>query len=78
MVNQIITPDHKRWEEFINKLRVVVHDHYDFIGQGNCTGDLKHSERVLRMMGNVDVEGTLEFIRNNVAECDHKVLVIAS
>ena len=74
---KIITPDHPRWEEFIEKLRFIVHDHYDFIGRGSCTGDLTHSERILRLMGNVDVEGTLEYIRTNVAECDHKILVIA-
>jgi hypothetical protein len=81
MEKQVIQPGHHRWEEFTEKLRATLYDHpekegVEFLAEGRCRGDLRYSERILRLMGNVDVEPTLEHLRSRIGECDHLVLAI--
>jgi hypothetical protein len=78
---QIIQPDYPRWEEFTDKLSATLYAHsekdgIEFLPEGRCRGDLRHSERILRLMDNVDVEATLEHFRGKIGKCDHLILVM--
>jgi Protein of unknown function (DUF2695) len=69
--NDIIHPDNPRWGEFTEAL-------YKSLGYeklpGSCINDLSHATKVLTEMGNVDIEGTLEYCRDNGGFCDCEIL----
>jgi len=78
MDRKILTSDHPRWDEFIDKLRYAMTRHAEFESDCSCSGDLKISKRILDTMQEVDTESSLEYIRTTFGECDCVVLKITS
>jgi len=60
---EVIVPGHRRWDEFVDRFSRL---------RSNGPG-LAGTMRALQRMGNVDVEGTLEAMRNHGAYDDGEV-----
>jgi hypothetical protein len=75
---KVLTPDSPRWNEFAEGLFAMI-DHYNCDGDGD--GDSKpenvhrHSKLVMGQMGNVDVDGSLEYFHEHGGHCDCEVLL---
>ena len=78
MEKKILTNDHAGWEEFIEKLRYVMVAHTEFESEISCNKDFRNAKRILSNMPGIDVEGTLEYLKENFGTCDCKVLKVAS
>lgn len=66
-----------KWSEFTDVLDRRLSAHPDEIVASRCKGDLTYSERILRNRDDIEAEGTLEYIRAEIGDCDCDVLDIA-
>ncbi len=78
MPKQLIKRGDRKWSEFTDELDRRLSAHPDEDASSRCKGDLTYTERILRNMDNVDVEGTLEYIHAEIGDCDCDVMDIAS
>ncbi len=62
----ILTPEHKRWSEFKEKLW----DEYQKYG---CRHDHSLTRKILRQMGGFDIENTIEYFCSEGGYCDCEV-----
>lgn len=71
---ELLTPDHQRWSELMNKLNEAL---FTYIGKklcNKCKGDFRNSIGILRSMGNIDIAKTLNFFRKHGGFCDCEIL----
>jgi hypothetical protein len=63
-----MTPKHRRWQEFCNKLGVLALD---------CAGTRERpfARAILASMGSFDIEGSLAYFDNHQAYCDCEILL---
>jgi hypothetical protein len=71
---ELLTPDHQRWSELKSKLNEILFTYIDNKLYSRCKGDLRYSIRILKSMGNIDVEKTLKFFRKHHGYCDCEIL----
>ena len=77
MKKRILTPDHNDWEVYIDKLSFVLRAHIDDeLSINNCKNDLRYTEKILKSFPDIDVQGTIAFIKEEFGDCDCKVLAI--
>jgi hypothetical protein len=77
MGKKILTPDHKDWDRFVFKLRNLLFVHTEeWSPETNCKNDLRHTENILKFSPDIDVQGTIEFIKKEFGDCDCKLLTI--
>ena len=76
MAKLILTPKHYYWQEFCDKLSSLLNAHSDDVSTGNCKGDFRYSERILRTFSNIDVEGTIADFKIRYGDCDCQVLTL--
>jgi hypothetical protein len=76
----MLTPDSARWTEFCNSLIEALAPQVldgDKISDGDlmfgCDNTLKHSEQILRAMGGIDVDLTLDYFEDHGGFCDCEV-----
>lgn len=65
---EIITKDSPRWDEFITRLDTL-------LAEWDCTTDQEQTNRALEAMGNVDIDGTPEYLRSKGGYCDCEVMM---
>ena len=62
--DDVMTPDHPRWKFFIEELsRSLI-----------CTRTTQNAQRVLKAMGKLDVEASLEALRLLHGRCDCEIV----
>ena len=79
-----MTPDHPRWPEFIERLKGVegVRFLYDEMGNADiehtaCDGEtLTRSARILASMPGIEVEASLEWLKDQGLFCDCGVVLM--
>ena len=67
---EILTKENIRLAEFTRYL-------YEALGDPdncNCKNDFTHTERILKNMGGIDIEGTIEYFEQNSAFCDCEII----
>ena len=77
---ELMTPEHPLWEEFISRLEGP--EGCDFKDDENgdivwkCAGgmDQTYAEKILKTMKNIDVESSLQFMRDNGGHCDCEII----
>ena len=70
MSKTIMSPDHHDWDEFAFRLQ-------RHLAEGACTGksDRPYTTTILKAMGTIDVEGSLEYFESFGGNCDCEVLL---
>jgi hypothetical protein len=75
---ELLTPDNVRWTGFCNLLIAALAGTGDDISDTDlmrgCDNTLKQSEQILRAMGGVDVDLTLDYFEDRGGYCDCEVL----
>ncbi len=75
MGNNILTPKHKYWSALRYRLDQIVNTYIEGKPVFKCKHDLRHTTKILRSLPNIDVEGTLEFLKEQGGFCDCEVLM---
>ena len=78
MEKNILTPKHKYCSALCSRLDQMVNTHVKGKPVFDCKHDLRHTTKVLRSLPNIDVEGTLEFLKEQGGFCDCEVLMNVS
>ncbi len=69
---EIMTPNHRRWIEFYNKLA-------EGVDNEGCSGDTdrNNARKVLKMMGfdNQSIEGSFKYFEGSGGFCDCEILL---
>lgn len=75
MEKSILTPEHKSWWAFSDKLHSALDPFDDSLNLSKhlCQNDLQFCTDTLENLGDIDVEGTLEHFKNMGGHCDCKV-----
>lgn len=76
---EILTPDHPRWLEFVNKLLGPEGCNFWQDGDGEthwqCDGDLSNARKILRKhFPEVNIDKTLEYFQENGGICDCEIV----
>ena len=72
-----MTKEHPAWEEYLERLHVLVYCHAESESERDCDGTLRHTRRILSHMGGIDVDESIRYIEANAGECDCKALAAA-
>jgi hypothetical protein len=75
MAKNILTPKHKYWSALRYRLDQMVNTYIEGKPVFKCKHDLRHTTKILRSLPNIDVEGTLEFLKEQGGFCDCEVLM---
>jgi hypothetical protein len=75
---EILTPESPRWDKFADALFEATRVP-DYADAWLCDGDAgdhvyRYAKAVMASMGNVDIEGSIEFFRNHGGFCDCEIL----
>jgi hypothetical protein len=75
---EILTPKSPRWDEFADGIHWMMTQGCDE-GEWRCDGDSgehvhRYAKTMMRNMGNVDIEDTLAYCKENGGYCDCEIL----
>jgi hypothetical protein len=71
MKKSILTPEHIYWDVFCREFLEMLLSDNGSNPYCECQDDLlRHSKEVLKSIGDIDIEGTLEFFKNYGVYCD--------
>ena len=65
---ELMTPDCLRWDEFVKKLKRK-------LNRSACNNDYSFSRKILTKMGDVDIDASIEFFKENGGHCDCEVIL---
>lgn len=71
--NQILTKKHNCWEKLIVRLENALNKSQN--GSFGCHGDLRHTKKILKSLSNIDVKGTIKYLKDHGGFCDCEVLM---
>lgn len=74
MEKDILTPKHRYWSAFYFRLDQMINTHVHGKPVFRCYNDLRHSKKILKSLHNIDVEGSVEFLKNRGGYCDCEVI----
>lgn len=77
MNKDILTKDRNSWEEYIGKLEHLLNSHMENTGVYKCRHDFTYTRRILNNMPGIDVDGTIEYLRNEFGNCDCEVYTVS-
>jgi hypothetical protein len=66
--NEVMTIESQRWQEFCARLARAV-------SPNTCGHDHGEAEKILKEMGNIDVEASIDYFENNGGYCDCEILL---
>ncbi len=74
-MNEVMTPDHLRWNEFLEALCDKNHlDAPDVSGTTKCDNTHQHTRAILKEMGGFNIEETIKFFEGSGSFCDCEVV----
>ncbi len=63
---EILTETHNFWNGFIIRIK-------DAIVSDMCHSDFRHTEKILKSLPNIDIEGTIQYLKSNSATCECRI-----
>ncbi len=72
---EVLTEKHAYWRGFMIRLNDMVNtrEYGQFLF--NCRHDLSFSTKILKSLPNIDVEGSIEYLKSKGGFCDCEVLM---
>jgi hypothetical protein len=74
--SDVMTTEHPRWDELIGRLEALLLEgvEHDAEKLGNCDGTLSKAKTILKPMGGIDVDASLEYLRSKGGHCDCEII----
>jgi len=78
-MSNIMTPEHKLWGEFVNRLTGpegcnIFQDKYGIV-KWYCNGDTRLAASILKTMEEIDVDKSLAYFEEHGGYCDCEILL---